>query len=94
MTALDHDLVVDINSPVETMFSGLSALVVEDVGDGGDVVVSARARGVAVPCPVCGTPTARCTAQTPPYVAGRTPVVSLPSARVAFCPAWVAFCAA
>ncbi|MEI5097716.1 ISL3 family transposase [Streptomyces sp. PmtG] len=42
------------------MFSGLSALVVEDVADGGDgVVVTARTRGEAVPCPVCGTPTAK-----------------------------------
>ena len=43
-----------------TVFSGLSALVVEGVTDGGDaVVVSARNRDVAVPCPVCGTPTAK-----------------------------------
>ncbi|MFD7408609.1 ISL3 family transposase [Streptomyces sp. NPDC059866] len=42
------------------MFSGLSALVVEDVADGGDaVVVTARTREDAVPCPVCGTPTAK-----------------------------------
>ncbi|MEV5880919.1 transposase family protein, partial [Streptomyces sp. NPDC052101] len=42
------------------MFSGLSALVVEDVTDGGDaVVVTARTRKDAVPCPVCGTPTAK-----------------------------------
>ncbi|WP_276322896.1 transposase family protein [Streptomyces sp. F001] len=42
------------------MFSGLSVLVVEDVADGGDaVVVTARTRDVAVPCPVCGTPTAK-----------------------------------
>ncbi|MFB7500222.1 ISL3 family transposase [Streptomyces sp. NPDC056161] len=42
------------------MFSGLAALVVEDVADGGDAaVVSARTQDVAVPCPVCGTPTAK-----------------------------------
>ncbi|MCD9904326.1 ISL3 family transposase [Streptomyces sp. MT29] len=42
------------------MFSGLSVLVIEDVADGGDaVVVMARTRDVAVPCPVCGTPTAK-----------------------------------
>ncbi|MFF9128568.1 ISL3 family transposase [Streptomyces sp. NPDC014889] len=42
------------------MFSGLSVLVVEDVADGGDsVVVAARTRDVAVPCPVCRTPTAK-----------------------------------
>ncbi|WP_449657637.1 transposase family protein, partial [Streptomyces doebereineriae] len=51
---------VDINSLMGTVFSGLSALVVEDVADGGDVVVvSARTRDGAVPCPVCGTPTAK-----------------------------------
>ncbi|MET7844487.1 ISL3 family transposase [Streptomyces sp. NPDC005356] len=42
------------------MFSGLSALVVEDVtGDGDEVMVTARIRDVAVPCPVCRTPAAR-----------------------------------
>jgi transposase len=42
------------------MLSGLSALVVEDVVDGGDaVVVTARTRDAAVPCPVCRTPTAK-----------------------------------
>ncbi|MFH0241173.1 ISL3 family transposase [Streptomyces sp. HK10] len=42
------------------MFSGLSALVVEDIADAGDmVVVTARTRDVAVPCPVCRTPAAR-----------------------------------
>ncbi|MEU5547509.1 transposase family protein [Streptomyces sioyaensis] len=51
---------MDVNSLVGTVFSGLSVLVVEDVADGGDaVVVTARTRGEAVPCPVCGTPTAR-----------------------------------
>jgi len=38
------------------VFSVLSALVVEDVTEiGGMVVVTARTRDVAVPCPVCGT---------------------------------------
>ncbi|MFD3505471.1 ISL3 family transposase [Streptomyces sp. NPDC058678] len=42
------------------MFSGLSALVVEDVTDGGEaVVVTARTREDAVPCPVCGTSSAK-----------------------------------
>ncbi|MFD3761987.1 transposase family protein, partial [Streptomyces sp. NPDC058622] len=42
------------------MFSGLSALVVEDVADGGDaVVVTAHTRDVPVSCPVCRTPTAK-----------------------------------
>ncbi|WP_455361846.1 hypothetical protein [Streptomyces sp. SYSU K21746] len=44
---------MDVNSLIRTVFSGLSALVVEDVVDGGDaVVVTAPTRGVAVPCPV------------------------------------------
>ncbi|MFA3843219.1 ISL3 family transposase [Streptomyces aureus] len=42
------------------MFSGLSVLVVEDVADGGDaIVVTARTRDAAVPCPACGTSTAK-----------------------------------
>ncbi|MFE4678030.1 hypothetical protein [Streptomyces sp. NPDC056721] len=51
---------MDVNSLIGTVFSGLSALVVEDVtGDGDEVVVTARTRDVAVPCPVCRTPAAR-----------------------------------
>ncbi|WP_435864225.1 transposase family protein, partial [Streptomyces mirabilis] len=83
---------VDINSLMGTVFSGLSALVVEDVADGGDaVVVSARTRDVAVPCPVCGTPTAkvhgyhRRTVRDVP-VDGRQVVVHLRVRRLA-CPA-------
>ncbi|MFH8492159.1 ISL3 family transposase [Streptomyces longisporoflavus] len=42
------------------MFSGLSRLVVEDVADGAEVVVvAARTRDEAVPCPACGTLTAK-----------------------------------
>ncbi|WP_406209561.1 ISL3 family transposase [Streptomyces sp. NBC_01017] len=42
------------------MFSGLAALVVEDVSDEGDVIrVTARTRDDRVPCPVCGVPTLR-----------------------------------
>ncbi|MCA1224307.1 ISL3 family transposase [Streptomyces sp. 8L] len=42
------------------MFSGLSALVIEDVVDDGQVVrVLARTRDVPVPCPVCGVPTGK-----------------------------------
>ncbi len=45
---------------MRTVFSGLSELVIEDVVDGGDaVVVTARTRDVAVPCPVCAAPTAK-----------------------------------
>ena len=42
------------------MFSGLSALVIEDVEDAGEViVVRARTRGDAIACPGCGTETSR-----------------------------------
>ncbi|MGW9030143.1 ISL3 family transposase [Streptomyces sp. NPDC055722] len=48
----------DVNSLVAVVFSGLSALIIEDVADDGEVVrVMARTRDVAVPCPVCGVPT-------------------------------------
>ena len=42
------------------MFSGLSALVIEDVEDAGEVIlVRARTAGRAVACPECGTQTVR-----------------------------------
>ncbi|MFF4180792.1 transposase family protein [Streptomyces sp. NPDC001750] len=76
----------------KTGFSRLSVLVVEDVADSGDaVVVSARTRDVAVPCPVCGTPTAkvhgyhRRTVRDVP-IDGRQVVVHLRVRRLA-CPA-------
>jgi transposase len=51
---------IDVTELVGTVFSGLSALVIEDVADGGDViVVRARTRDAAVACPGCGTETAR-----------------------------------
>ena len=51
---------IDVAGLVGTVFSGLSALVIEDVADGGDViVVRARTREGAVACPGCGTETAR-----------------------------------
>lgn len=51
---------MDVDSLVGKVFSGLSALVVQDVADsGGMVVITARTRDVAVPCPVCGTTTAK-----------------------------------
>ncbi|MGX1977191.1 ISL3 family transposase [Streptomyces kronopolitis] len=50
----------DVNELVAVVFSGLSALVIEDVADDGEAVrVTARARDVPVPCPVCGVPTAK-----------------------------------
>jgi zinc-finger of transposase IS204/IS1001/IS1096/IS1165 len=45
---------------VSIVFSGLSALVIEDVQDAGEViVVRARTADEAVACPGCGTPTGR-----------------------------------
>jgi len=42
------------------VFSGLSALVIEDVEDAGEVIaVRARTRDEAVACPGCGAQTAR-----------------------------------
>jgi hypothetical protein len=45
---------------VGIVFSGLSALVIEDVEDAGEVIcVRARTRDAAVACPDCGAPTVR-----------------------------------
>jgi zinc-finger of transposase IS204/IS1001/IS1096/IS1165 len=50
----------DVAELVEIVFSGLSALVVEDVEDAGEAIrVRARTRGGAVACPGCGTETGR-----------------------------------
>ena len=69
----------------------MSAIVVEDVSDGGEEVrVRARTRDAPVPCPLCGTPTAkvhgyhwRTVADVP--VDGRRVVVRLRVRRLA-CP--------
>ena len=51
---------IDATNLVGTVFSGLSALVIDDVADAGDViVVRARTSGGAVACPGCGTQTER-----------------------------------
>jgi transposase len=51
---------IDVAHLVGTVFSGLSALVIEDVEDAGEViVVRARTRGGSVACPGCGTETGR-----------------------------------
>jgi transposase len=51
---------IDVTELVGTVFSGLSALVIEDVEDAGDVIcVRARTRDAAVACPGCGAETAR-----------------------------------
>jgi hypothetical protein len=52
--------VIDVAELVETVFSGLSALVIEDIEDTGEVIcVRARTRDGAVACPGCGAETAR-----------------------------------
>jgi transposase len=51
---------VDVTELVGTVFSGLSALVIEDIEDAGEVIcVRARTRDRAAACPGCGTETAR-----------------------------------
>ena len=51
---------VDVTELAGIVFSGLSALVIEDVEDAGEViVVLAGTRGGAVACPGCGTQTGR-----------------------------------
>ena len=51
---------IDVTELVGTVFSGLSALVIDDVEDAGDVIcVRARTRDGAVRCPGCGAETAR-----------------------------------
>ena len=51
---------IDVVSLVGIVFAGLSALVIEDVEDeGGLVVVRARTKGAAVPCPGCRAETSR-----------------------------------
>jgi hypothetical protein len=55
-----RSVAIDPAELVATVFPGLSALVIEDVEDAGEVVwVRARTRGGAVACPGCGTKTAR-----------------------------------
>jgi transposase len=50
----------DVTRLLSTVFSGLSALVIEDVeDDGGAICVRARTRDGAVACPGCGTATSR-----------------------------------
>jgi hypothetical protein len=53
-------VMIDVAELVRTVFSGLSALVIEDVEDAGDLIfVRARTRDGAVTCPGCGAETAR-----------------------------------
>jgi hypothetical protein len=51
---------IDVAELAGIVFAGLSALVIEDVEDAGEVIlVQARTRGGAVACPGCGTETGR-----------------------------------
>ena len=51
---------IDVAGLVGTVFSGLSALVIEDVEDAGEVIrVRAMSTGGEVPCPGCGAGTGR-----------------------------------
>ena len=57
---MSRSVMIDVTELVRIVFSGLSALVIEDVEDAGEVVcVRARTRDGAVACPGCGTETAR-----------------------------------
>jgi transposase len=51
---------IDVTELVGIVFSGLSALVIDDVEDAGEVIlVRARTRAGAVACPGCGTESSR-----------------------------------
>jgi len=51
---------IDVTELMRIVFSGLSALVIDDIEDAGEViVVRARTRGGAVACPGCGAETSR-----------------------------------
>ena len=57
---VSRSVMVDVTELVGIVFSGLSALVVEDVEDAGEViVVRVRTRGGAVACPGYGAETGR-----------------------------------
>src|SRR5262249_41192913 len=59
-TDVSRSVMIDVTEVVRTVFSGLSALVIEDVGDAGEVIcVRARTRDGPVACPGCGAETAR-----------------------------------
>ena len=57
---VSRSVTIDVTDLVGTVFSGLSALVIEDVKDTGEaIVVRARTRAGTVTCPGCGAETAR-----------------------------------
>jgi transposase len=96
VVALGHHLpgwaVLKIDDLVGVVFSGLSALVIEDVRDeGGQILVMARTRSAPVPCPMCGALTGRVHGYgsrtvTDVPVDGRRVVVSVQVRRL-LCPA-------
>ena len=62
---VSRSVMIDVTELVGTVFSGLSALVIEDVGDAGEVIcVRAGTRNGSVACPGCGTETPMCMAIT------------------------------
>jgi zinc-finger of transposase IS204/IS1001/IS1096/IS1165 len=78
---------IDVAELAGTVFSGLSALVIEDVQDAGEVIrVRAVSTGGEVPCPGCGAGTGRVhgyherTAADVP-ADGRRVVVTAPAAQ-------------
>ena len=57
---MSRSVMIDVTELVGTVFSGLSALVIDDVEDASDVIcVRARTRGGTVTCLGCGAETAR-----------------------------------
>ena len=57
---MSRSVMIDVTELVGTVFSGLSALVIEDVEDAGEVIcVRAGTRDGEVACPGCGAGTAR-----------------------------------
>ena len=59
-SCLSRSVMGDEERLASTVFSGLSALVIEDVQNAGEVIlVRARTPGRAMACPDCGTETAR-----------------------------------
>ncbi|WP_229799134.1 ISL3 family transposase [Planomonospora parontospora] len=84
---------LEIDALAGVVFSRLSALVIEDMVDEGDLIrVVARTRDDPVPGPVCGTPTGRVHGFCGRMIAdlpvdGRRVVVSVRVRRMA-CPVW------
>ena len=57
---MPRSVMIDVTELVGIVFSGLSALVIEDIEGAGEVIfVRARTRDGAVACPGCGTETGR-----------------------------------